>query len=77
MKYYKETQNGTNPQVFSFASDKNLAKRGSVSGAAFTEFGNDSSVWSTAFKAAMYKLSVLGIPQSKVAGLIDCTSAVL
>lgn len=74
--YFKQTHNGTSAQVFSFDSDKNLAKLGTASGAAFKEFGNDFNAWSTAFKAAMYKLTVLGISQSKVAGFIDCTSAV-
>ncbi|CZT15455.1 uncharacterized protein RCC_01312 [Ramularia collo-cygni] len=74
--YYKQTQNGTTEGVYSFDSDKNLAKLGTASGRAFTEFGNDFEVWGEAFKAAMYKLSVLGIPESKVAGFIDCSSAV-
>ncbi|EME77360.1 uncharacterized protein MYCFIDRAFT_217057 [Pseudocercospora fijiensis CIRAD86] len=62
--YYSQTQSRTRG-VYSFASDVNLSNATTECGKAFTAFANDQATWTSEFAAAMYKLSVLGIPQSR------------
>jgi len=33
-----------------------------------------SAAWTKAFQDAMYKLSLLGLPEDKKPGLMDCTA---
>ncbi|KAF7187956.1 Versatile peroxidase VPL1 [Pseudocercospora fuligena] len=73
--YFSQTQSRTRG-VYSFASDINLSDATTECGKAFTAFANDQATWTSDFTAAMYKLSVLGIPQSMVDSFVDCTSLI-
>jgi len=76
-KYYNQTQAKVQPKgVYSFNSDLQLAQPQTNTGRAFTEFGGNKTSWDIAFTAAMYKLSVMGIPDHVATNFIDCTDVV-
>ncbi|KAM0714471.1 hypothetical protein Q7P37_010258 [Cladosporium fusiforme] len=75
VKYYSQTQAKSPPRgVFRFDSDVNLSNPATEAGKAFTEFGKSKEVWTSAYQDAMFKLSVLGIPDEKKASFKDCTA---
>ncbi|KAI7461830.1 class II peroxidase [Hortaea werneckii] len=77
VKYYSQTQSQSPPRgVYRFQSDVNLANPETETGKAFSDFARNPGAWAAEFSAAFYKLSIAGIPEDVVAGLIDCTAVV-
>ncbi|KAF2725639.1 class II peroxidase [Polychaeton citri CBS 116435] len=72
--FYNDTLTRTRG-VFSFQSDVNLSK-GPDTATLFHQFAADQSLWDSAFTSAMFRLSVLGIPQGTVSTFVDCTAFV-
>ncbi|KAK6431793.1 fungal class II heme-containing peroxidase [Oleoguttula sp. CCFEE 5521] len=75
--YFNQTQ-AVNQQrgISRFDSDVNLGRPGTMCGGSFTEFAANADAWATAFSAAAYKMSIMGIPQFEVDSLVDCTGVV-
>ncbi|KAI7282019.1 class II peroxidase [Hortaea werneckii] len=77
VKYYSQTQSQSPPRgVYRFQSDVNLANPETETGKAFSDFARNPGTWAAEFSAAFYKLSIAGISEDVVAGLIDCTAVV-
>ncbi|KAK7704534.1 fungal class II heme-containing peroxidase [Botryosphaeria dothidea] len=75
VKYYDEMLSAQPPQgVGRLDSDRNLAKDGTTVGNQFKRFVGDQSRFEERFADAMFKLSVLGVPQNEVARFVDCTA---
>ena len=75
VNYYGETYNvpaGSN--VARFDSDINLSQKNTTVGKQFAGFVGQQGKWTSAFAAAMFKLSVLGIPSGTQANFADCTN---
>ncbi|GME22861.1 hypothetical protein GTA08_BOTSDO01699 [Neofusicoccum parvum] len=77
VKYYEEMLAASPPAgVGRLDSDVNLSKPGTTVGDQFKRFVGDQARFQERFADAMFKLSVLGIPQADVAGFVDCTGVV-
>lgn len=72
MNYYAETYNPP-AGVSRFDSDINLSAKNTTVGKQFAGFVGQQGKWTSAFAAAMAKMSVLGIPSSAQGNFADCT----
>jgi len=73
VNFYAETYSPP-ANVYRFDSDKNLANKTTTVGKQFSGFVGSQGKWASAFAAAMYKLSVLGIPSGTSKDFAECTS---
>jgi len=72
--FYANTYNPP-PNVFRFDSDINLSNTSIPVGVAFNGFVGHLPKWQVQFAQAMKTLTLLGIPSTKVATLVDCTAS--
>jgi hypothetical protein len=74
VRYYRETYEPP-AGVSRFDSDINLSNTTTAVGEVFASFVGNQVLWKAAYADAMFRLSVLGIPQDDLAQFVDCTSA--
>lgn len=74
VKYYAETYSPP-AGVQRFDSDIALSNTSTAVGKEFNGFVNNAGKWTGKFADAMFRLSVLGIPQSTYKNFADCTAA--
>ena len=74
VRYYSETYKPP-PGVSRFQADINLSSPNTTVGKEFQSFVNNQGKWNAEFSSAMFRLSMLGVPQALHSDFSDCTSA--
>lgn len=74
VRYYSEVYDPPR-RIGRFESDISLSQPNTTVGKEFKGFVDNQAKWNSDFTSAMFRLSLLGIPENDISTFVDCTSA--